>query len=56
VFFIDYTGALCSKASGHAIDIEGEDPVLAGESFLLTTPISFHATQTVESFFADTIP
>ena len=24
VFFIDYTGALCSKSSGHAIDIEGE--------------------------------
>lgn len=22
VFFIDYTGALCSKASGHAIDVE----------------------------------
>ncbi|KAF8310826.1 hypothetical protein DL93DRAFT_2061690 [Clavulina sp. PMI_390] len=23
VFFVDYTGALCSKASGHAIDVEG---------------------------------
>ncbi|KAF9229039.1 hypothetical protein BS17DRAFT_770944 [Gyrodon lividus] len=28
VFFIDTSGALCSRASGHAIDIEGECPVL----------------------------
>ena len=24
VFFVDSTGALCSRASGHAIDIDGE--------------------------------
>ncbi|KAF8846158.1 WD40 repeat-like protein [Paxillus ammoniavirescens] len=28
VFFIDTSGALCSRASGHAIDVEGEHPVL----------------------------
>ncbi|KAG8686833.1 hypothetical protein FRC08_012308 [Ceratobasidium sp. 394] len=28
VFFVDYTGALCSKASGHALDVEGGRLVL----------------------------
>ncbi|KAF9651384.1 hypothetical protein BDM02DRAFT_3110823 [Thelephora ganbajun] len=28
VFFVDSTGALCSRASGHAIDIDGEELVL----------------------------
>jgi len=25
VFFIDTSGALCSRASGHAIDVEGKN-------------------------------
>ncbi|KAG8695082.1 hypothetical protein FRC09_009407 [Ceratobasidium sp. 395] len=28
IFFVDYTGALCSKASGHALDVEGGRLVL----------------------------
>ncbi|KAH9944278.1 WD40 repeat-like protein [Epithele typhae] len=28
VFFIDTSGALCSRSAGHAIDIEGESPVV----------------------------
>ncbi|QRV97555.1 ricin-type beta-trefoil lectin domain protein [Ceratobasidium sp. AG-Ba] len=28
VFFVDYSGALCSKASGHALDVEGGRLVL----------------------------
>lgn len=44
VFFIDTSGALCSRSSGHAIDIEGMFPMY----YLLVLSSSIRAHTTVE--------
>jgi hypothetical protein len=47
VFFIDTSGALCARASGHALDVEGQP--FPSSTYLLPDYITIHLISTLQT-------